>query len=79
MSSDEELRQKARMRAGAKISFYIHLSVYAGVNFMLFLIWLFTGGIGLVAHYMSAFAYSGYFDRMTEEEYRKLKQEQQQH
>jgi hypothetical protein len=59
---------------------------------MLFLIWLFTGGlatfpwflfplvfwgIGLAAHYLSVFAHTGYFDRMTEQEYRRLKEEQQ--
>jgi hypothetical protein len=92
MVSDEELRQKARARAGGKISFYIHFSVYVGVNLMLFFIWLFAGGltgtfpwflfplvfwgIGVVVHYMSVFTYSSYYDRMTEEEYRKLKQEQ---
>ena len=38
MSSDEELRRKARARAEAKLGFYIHLAVYCGVNLMLFAI-----------------------------------------
>ena len=42
MSSDAELRQKARARAEAKLGFYIHLAVYCAVNTMLFLIWFFT-------------------------------------
>lgn len=89
--SDDELRRKARLRAEAKLGFYIHLAVYAGVNVLLFFIWLFTGGlavfpwflfplvfwgIGLVAHYLTVFAHTGYLDRMTEEEYRRLKREQ---
>jgi len=33
-------------------------------------------GIGLVAHYLTAFSHSGALDRMTEDEYRRLKAEQ---
>jgi uncharacterized protein (DUF486 family) len=92
LASDEELRRKARLRAEAKIGFYVHLAIYAGVNTMLFFIWLFTTlpyatfpwfifplvfwGIGLLAHYLTVFAHSGYTDRLTEQEYQKLKQEQ---
>jgi hypothetical protein len=89
--SEEELRRRARARAEAKLGFYIHVAVYIGVNTMLFLIWLFTGGlavfpwflfplvfwgIGLVAHYLTVFAHAGYLDRLTEEEYRRLRQDQ---
>jgi uncharacterized protein (DUF486 family) len=89
--SEEELRRKARLRAEAKLGFYIHLAVYAGVNLLLFFIWFFIGGvttfpwflfplvfwgIGLVAHYLTVFAQTGYLDRLTEDEYRKLKQKQ---
>jgi uncharacterized protein (DUF486 family) len=42
LSSDEELMRKARMRAYAKLGFYIHFGVYIGVNVMLFFIWWFT-------------------------------------
>jgi hypothetical protein len=91
LDSDAELRRKARLRAEAKLGFYIHLVVYVGVNAMLFLIWLYTGGlsvfpwfvfplvfwgIGLVAHYLTVFAHTGYLDRMTETEYQQLKREQ---
>jgi hypothetical protein len=33
-------------------------------------------GIGLVAHYLTVFGHAGYVDRMAEQEYRKLKDEQ---
>ncbi len=93
MESDVELRRKARERAEAKLAFYIHLAVYVGVNSLLFFIWLFTGGmgsfpwfifpllfwgIGLVAHYLTVFAHTDYVDRMAEEEFRRLKEAQQQ-
>ena len=42
MLSEEELRQKAKMRAYAKLGFYIHFSVYVVVNILLSLIWWFT-------------------------------------
>ncbi len=93
MDSEAELRRKARLRAEAKLGFYIHLAVYAGVNTMLILIWFFTGGpsvfpwfvfplvfwgIGLLAHYLTAFVHAGYVDRLTEQEYRRMKEEQNQ-
>lgn len=92
MSSDMQLRQEARARAEAKLGFYIHFAVYSGVNLLLFLIWFFITapvnvfpwflfplafwGIGIVAHYLTVFGGTGYLDRMTEKEYRKLKTEQ---
>ena len=97
MSSDDELRRKAKLRAMAKLGFYIHFSVYVGVNVLLFFVWWFTRGdtaipnasfpwfifpvvgwgIGLVAHGLSVFGHTaGYLDRMTEQEYKKLKAEQ---
>ena len=99
MSSDEELRRKARLRAYAKLGFYIHFGVYIGVNVMLFFIWWFTRGntsipyssfpwfifplvgwgIGIVAHYLGVFARTGVTDRMTQKEFEKLKEEQEQH
>jgi hypothetical protein len=93
VESDAELRRKARERAEAKLAFYIHLVVYVGVNSLLFLIWLFTGGvevfpwfifplvfwgIGLIAHYLTAFTHSDYVNRMADEEFRRLKEEQRQ-
>jgi uncharacterized protein (DUF486 family) len=91
MVSDEELRSKARARAQQKLGFYIHLTVYIAVNLLLFFIWFFSGpfnvfpwfifplifwGIGLIAHFLTVFTRTGYIDRMTEQEYRKLKAEQ---
>jgi len=90
--SEEELRSRAKDKAQAKVGFYGHLSVYVGVNLLLFFIWLFTGGlqgafpwfvfplvfwgIGLIANYLSVFVHTGYLDRMTEQEYNKLKEDQ---
>lgn len=39
MSTNEELRTKARKSAEAKVGFYIHLGVYATVNAFLVAIW----------------------------------------
>jgi hypothetical protein len=93
LSTDEELRRKARQRAEAKIAFYIHLTVFSVVNAFLIAVWWFTGGyqgvfpwfvfplfgwgIGLVAHYLTVFLRTGVSDRMVEQEYRRLKEEQQ--
>lgn len=68
--AEEKLRQKARERARAKISFYIHLTIYVIVNVLLFCIWyitlgpsgfpwfifpLFGWGIGLIVHAVATF------------------------
>ena len=89
MISEEKLREEARLRAEVKLGFYIHLGVYSGVNVLLFFIWWFTGGfpwfvfpllgwgVGLLAHYLQAFAQISVTDRMAEKEYRRLKEGQQ--
>jgi hypothetical protein len=99
LSTDEELRSKARLRVRTKLGFYIHFGVYVVVNVMLFFIWWFTRGdasipnasfpwfifplvgwgIGVAAHYLAVFARTGIIDRMAEQEYRRLKEEQKQH
>ena len=88
MISEEKLREEAKLRAEAKLGFYIHLAVYSGVNVLLFFIWGFTGsfpwfvfpllgwGVGLLAHYLQAFAQVSVTDRMAEKEYRRLKVQQ---
>ncbi len=92
LSSDDELRRKARERVEAKLGFYVHFTVYCAVNLVLFFIWYFITlpvngfpwflfplafwGIGLVAHGLTVFARTGVVDRMTEQEYRKLKENQ---
>ena len=68
---DREAYQRAKKRVEAKIGFYIHLAVYAGVNVLLIIInlttspqtlwfqWpLFGWGIGLFFHGMSIFVFS---------------------
>ena len=63
---------KAKKRVEAKVGFYIHLAVYAGVNILLIVINLATSpqylwfkwpllgwGIGLFFHGMSIFVFSG--------------------
>jgi hypothetical protein len=44
-ASDSELRMYARQTAEGKLSFYIHLAVYAVSNLLIFLMWRFTGGL----------------------------------
>jgi hypothetical protein len=86
MESDQVLRDRARKRAEAKVGFYIHLTIYAAVNLMLFAIWYLTGGgfpwfliimlfwgIGVVANAISVYGGSRYMESMTDIEYEKLK------
>ena len=67
---NQEAYEKAKKRVEAKIGFYIHLSVYVGVNILLVLINLFTSpqyfwfkwplmgwSIGLFFHGLSVFAF----------------------
>jgi hypothetical protein len=69
---NHEVYQRAKKRVEAKIGFYIHLAVYAGVNILLIIINLSTSpqyiwfkwpllgwGIGLFFHGMSIFVFSG--------------------
>ena len=89
LQSDEELRKKAEKIAHNKVDFYIHLIIYVMVNILLVVIWWFSGGpdtppwfvfplfgwgIGIVAHYFEAFKETKYKDKLTEKEYKKLKE-----
>lgn len=69
---NDEAYQRARKRVEAKIGFYIHLTVYVGVNILLIIINLLTSpqyfwfiwpligwGIGLFFHGMATFIFSG--------------------
>jgi hypothetical protein len=88
MISEEKLRKEAKLRAEAKLGFYIHLAVYSGVNVLLFFIWWFKGGfpwfafpllgwgVGLLAHFLWAFAQTSVTDRLAEKEYQRLKEAQ---
>lgn len=87
MTENDELRKEARERAEMKFSFYINIALYIIINGILISIWYFNGmgfpwiifpligwGIGVVAHYLTAFVYPGrkYLDGMAEKEYEKL-------
>ena len=84
----EEMYQKAKKRAEAKIRFYLHLIVYIVVNILLIIVNLTTStkylwfkwplivwGLGLLFHSIGIrFSSAGYSikDRMIEKEMRKL-------
>jgi len=68
----DETYQRARKRVAAKIGFYIHLTVYVGVNVLLVIVNLLTSpfyrwfiwpvmgwGIGIFFHGMATFIFSG--------------------
>ncbi len=69
MQSDEELKALARTRAGERLGFYIHFTVYIVINILLVNIWWFVAGdgfawflfplvfwgFGIIAHYYGAF------------------------
>ncbi len=88
--TDEELKNIALHSAQVKITFYIHFSIYIIINMLLLFNWYFTGaqgmawfiwlipiwGVILVAHGISAFGHK-YLVKATEQEYRRLKQEQE--
>ncbi len=89
MYTDEELRQIAKKSAEEKVSFYMHLGIYIAVNALLVAIWwatigppgfpwfvfpLFGWGIGITAHYISAFRGEAYREQLVEKEYQKLKE-----
>ena len=84
---NQEAYQRAKKRAGAKLSFYIHLSVYITVITLLAIINLSTStdylwfkwpligwGIGVLFHGMGVFVFSGKSsvpERMIEKEMKK--------
>ena len=91
MTSDEELRTKARKSVEAKVGFYVHLIVYIVVNILLVAIWWFTGGFGtfpwfifplfgwgiaIVIHFIGTFKGLKYSDKMIEKEYERLKKQE---
>ena len=85
---NQETYEKARKKVEAKIGFYIHLAVYAGVNTLLIIINLITStqylwfkwpligwGIGILFHALGVFAFSkglSIKERMIEKEIKKL-------
>ncbi len=86
MLSHEELRRRSEKRAEEMIGFYTHLGIYIIINLLIFLIWLFTSGPspfpwfifplfgwGIFAHFIGVYKATNLRERMTEEEYDKLK------
>jgi hypothetical protein len=89
MTSDEELRKKAKKRAEEKMGFYTHFTIYILVNLLLYAIWWINHGpsthpwpiwatlgwgIGIVAHFLGVFVGSGFEEKLGEKEYKKLKE-----
>jgi hypothetical protein len=81
---DERAQRRARQRAGAKLGFYIHLTVYVLVNSLLLAInlrfspgrlwffWPLCGwGVGVIFHGTSVFLGRALLQRMTEHELEK--------
>jgi hypothetical protein len=84
---NEDAYQKAKKRVEAKIGFYTHLAVYAGVNILLIIINLITSsrylwfkwpligwGIGVFFHALAVFAFtqgSSIKERMIQKEMQK--------
>ncbi len=79
--NDQQAKRRARRRAGAKLGFYIHLTVYVLVNLLLLAInlqtnpgrlwflWSLCGwGVGVVCHGLSVFLCSTIMERLTEHE-----------
>ncbi|HDR74233.1 MAG TPA: 2TM domain-containing protein [Methanoculleus sp.] len=92
MPTDEELRKLARETAEEKAGFYTHFIIYIAVNLFVIAIWWATGGpgtfpwfifmlfgwgIGVAAHFISVFRGQAYVVRMAEQEYRRLKGEEE--
>lgn len=90
--SDDDIDRLARRRAGAKLGWYIHATVYVVVNLFLFAMseyalgsrrWsiypLLGWGVGLVLHGVSVFvlgAAGGLRERMVEKERERLRRGQ---
>ena len=79
--NDEQALRQARQRAGKKLGFYIHLTVYVLVNALLLAInllttpenlwflWSLCGwGVGIACHGLSVFKGPSVMQRMTERE-----------
>lgn len=90
---NEEAYQQAKARVEAKLGFFMHLAVYAGVNLLLIIINLLTTpgnlwfqwpllgwGIGLIFHGLRVFAFTGgsaLKERMIEKEMAKATRKKQ--
>ena len=88
---NQEAHKRAKKKVQAKLGFFIHVSVYLGVNILLIIINLLTSpeyiwfkwpligwGIGLFFHAMSIFVFSGkpaLTERIIEKEMKREAQE----
>jgi len=57
--------------------YFSNTGTYGTVSFPWFIFPLVGWGIGVLGHYLAVFGRTGITDRMTEKEYRKLKERQQ--
>jgi 2TM domain len=87
--SPEEIERLARRRAGAKLGWYVHATVYVLVNLMLFALsshglghrgWslfpLLGWGLGLALHGVSVFMLGDLRERLVERERERLRRAQ---
>jgi hypothetical protein len=87
--SEQEIYEQAKKRVEEKKGFFIHFSVYIGVNIFLVIIWAVTGagfpwfvfplggwGIGILFHFLGVFVFSrpsSWERRQIEKEVERLK------
>ena len=90
--NEDEIREQARRNVAAKKAWFMNFSLYLVVNAMLIMIWAVGGrgypwflwvlggwGIGVVAHFVSAFfgnRSTGWERRETEKEADRIRQQQ---
>lgn len=86
-SESQDLERRARRRAGAKLGWYIHVTVYVAVNLLLLILsaqsprpWAvypaMGWGVGLVVHGMVVFVLtSGVHERLVQRERRRLQEQ----
>lgn len=89
--NEDRIERQARRRAGAKLGWYIHASVYIAVNLLLVFLSAMSGrgwaifpafgwGLGLLIHGAVVFLVTGgggVFDRLLERERRQLRNQQE--
>ena len=89
--SEEQIYAEAKRRVEQKKGFFVHLTVYVAVSFLLVLIWAFAAGrgfpwflfplggwgIGLLFHFLGVFVFEKKSDRAAiEQEADKIRKEQ---
>lgn len=89
MEEDTALWKEARKQAKQKVDFYVHFAIYLVVNAFIFIQWWAIGGpgtfpwflfplggwgIGVVAHFISAFTGGGFLATQTRREYERMRE-----